>query len=349
MSSGISSQFINNYFTQISAQLSQSMGQTTLTYVVSVLIALVFYTILLSIIFSVFSYVFGWIERKLMARMQSRHGPTYVGKWGFLQNLADLIKLISKENIVPDKADKPLFLSAIPAMLAIFVFMLVFIPLSNTFVGIDSTVGLILVFMLLSFMPLLVFMTGWTSGNKFASIAAQRSVVMMLSYEIPIILVIAAIAMVTSSYDFSQIVAAQSNAWYVVVMPLGFLIFFVAMLGELERPPFDLREADSELIAGWLIDVSAPYYGLVLFLDYIRTFVGALLISILFFGGWLGPSILPGFAWLMIKVVLISLSVIVIRATTVRMRLDKLLGLGWKYLMPLAVVNLLISFIIISG
>jgi NADH-quinone oxidoreductase subunit H len=124
------------------------------------------------------------------------------------------------------------------------------------------------------------------------------------------------------------------------------VVFFITMIAELERPPFDLREADSELIAGWLTDVSAPYYGIVLFLDYTRMFVGSLIIAVLFFGGWLGPSILPPIGWLLIKAVVIALSIIAVRVTTVRMRIDRLLGLGWKYLMPLSVVNLLITFLL---
>ncbi|MFI5412328.1 MAG: NADH-quinone oxidoreductase subunit H [Candidatus Micrarchaeales archaeon] len=346
---GITSGFVGTYFNYIQSALLPILGDSQYSSIIALLLALILFVIALSIIFSIFAYVFGWIERKIMARMQSRHGPTYVGKWGFLQNLADLVKLITKEHIVPDAADKPLFLSSIPLLLAIFVMMLVFIPFTNAFVGIGTSVGLLVVFMLLSFTPLLVFLAGWTSGNKFGSIAAQRSVVMMLSYEIPIVLVVASVALLANSYSFSSIVNAQSGTWYIILMPLGFLTFFIAMLGELDRPPFDLREADSELIAGWLTDVSAPYYGLVLFLDYIRMFVGALLISVLFLGGWLGPSFIPAFAWLMIKVVVISLFVIIVRATTVRMRIDRLLHLGWTYLMPLSVINLLITFVIFIG
>ncbi len=343
---GITSGFIASYFNYFYSYLSKALGPGDLLTYLSLLIALLVYTIIISVIFSVFAYVFGWVERKLMARMQSRHGPTYVGPWGFLQNLADLVKLIAKEHIVPDTADKPLFLSSIPALLAVFVLMLVFIPLTQNFVGIGTSVALILVFMLLSFTPMLVFLAGWTSGNKFASIAAQRSVVMMLSYEIPLILVIAAVAFLANGYSFTSIVNAQSGIWYIALMPLGFIAFFITMLGELDRPPFDLREADSELIAGWLTDVSAPYYGLVLFLDYLRMFVGTLLMSILFLGGWLGPSFIPPIGWLMIKVVALSLLIIAIRATTVRMKIDRLLRLGWAYLMPLSVVNLLITFVI---
>lgn len=336
----IDSGFVSGLFNYLTSALA------TIPYAgpVSLVIAIVVYLIILSIIFSVFVYVFGWVERKVMARMQSRHGPTYVGKWGFLQNLADLIKLVAKEHIVPDTADKPLFQMAIPALLAIFVLMLMFIPLSTGFVGISTSVALILVFMLLSLTPLVVFIAGWASGNKFSSIAAQRSVVMMLSYEIPIILVIVAAALLANSYDFTSIINAQSKVWFAILMPIGFIVFFIALLGEIDRPPFDLREADSELIAGWLTDVSAPYYALVLFIDYLRLFVGVTLVVIIFFGGWLGPSFIPQFAWLMIKVAIISVITIFIRATTVRMRIDRLLRIGWTYLMPLSVVNLIITF-----
>ncbi len=344
---GITSGAVSMFFSFLQGLLSGAVGPVPYINYLYLIVALVIYFVIVSIVFSIFSYVFGWIERKVMARAQSRHGPTYVGKYGFLQNLADLIKLLAKENIVPDGADRPVFLTVIPALLAVFVLMLYFIPFTQNFVGLDTSVALLIVFMLLSFTPMLVFLAGWTSNNKFGSIAAQRSVLMMLSYEIPLVLVVAAVALLAKGYSFMSVVNAQAaNGWFAFLMPIGLVVFFVALLGELDRPPFDLREADSELIAGWLTDVSAPYYGLVLFLDYVRILVGVLLISVLFFGGWLGPSFLPGAVWLAIKVVALTVFIIFLRATTVRMRLDKLLRLGWQYLMPLSVVNLLITFII---
>lgn len=341
----ITSGIVSSYFNTISSILSKYIGAPYLSPI-SIVIAMIAFVVTLIIIVGLFAYLFGWIERKFIARMQSRHGPTYVGKFGILQNLADLLKLISKENIIPSNSDQPLFSLSIPLMVAAVLITLFLIPLTQSYVGIGTSIALIVVFMVLSFMPLLVFLAGWTSGNKFASIGAERSVVMLISYEIPLILVIAAVAMLANSYSFTSIISAQSHYWFAILMPIGLLVFFIIMLAEMERPPFDLREADSELIAGWLTDVSPPYYALILFLDYVRLFVGALLISVLFLGGYMGPSILPPLAWTLIKVILISLFVVVIRSTTVRMRIDRVLKLGWAYLTPLAVVNLLLTFVL---
>ena len=341
----VTSGFVQQYYNVTKAFIGGFVGQPYLG-ALSLLVALIVFTIVLMIILSVFGYTAGWVERKLIARMQSRHGPTYVGKYGILQNLADLIKLLAKENIVPAMADRPLFQATIPAMVAAFLLMVVFIPLTSTFVGIGTSLGLIIVFVILSFMPLLIFLAGWTSGNKFASIGAERSVTMLISYEIPLLLVIVAVAVLAGSFNFATIISAQHSFWFALLMPLGFIVFMVIMLAELERTPFDLREADSELIGGWLTDVSAPYYSLVLFLDYSRLFVGSLLISVLFLGGYLGPSVLPPFAWILIKAAIVVVFTIVVRATLVRMRIDRILRFGWLYLTPLAVVNLLITFVL---
>jgi NADH-quinone oxidoreductase subunit H len=341
----ITSPAMESYFMSIYRILS-SFIKPPLLWPIAFLLSFAVFVILLSILFSMFSYVFGWLERKIIGRAHSRHGPTYVGPFGFLQNLADLVKLISKENIVPDKADKPLYQMILPSLVALSILVLAFLPFTNAFVGINTTLSLLAVFVLLSFSPILLFLAGWTSGNKFGSISAQRSIVILISYEIPMFLVVVAIAMLSGSLNLIGIVNAQSTFWYVLLMPIGLVIFFIVLLAELERPPFDLLEADSELIAGWLTDVGPPYYALALLLDYIRMFVGTLLVALLFFGGWLGPKIIPPFVWLMIKVVLLTILIVIIRATSVRMRIDKVLRLGWEYLTPLAMLNLLITFII---
>ena len=341
----ITSPAIASYFTAVYNALASFVSPPIL-WPLAFIISFAIFVIILSILFSLFAYVFGWLERKIIGRLQSRHGPTYVGPFGLLQNLADLIKLMTKENILPDKADKPLYQSILPMVVTLFVLILVFLPFTNAFVGIGTTLSLLAVFVLLSFSPILLFLAGWTSGNKYGSISAQRSVVILISYEIPMFLVIIAIAMLSNSLSLTSIVNAQNPFWFGLIMPIGLVIFFIVLLAEVERPPFDLRDADSELIAGWLTDVSAPYYALALFLDYIRMFVGVVLVTLLLFGGWLGPSIIPAFGWLMIKVVILTVFIVLIRATTVRMRIDRVLRLGWEYLTPLAMLNLLITFIL---
>jgi len=303
------------------------------------------YAIAVTVLILVYAYTFGWIERKLIAKMQLRHGPTTTGKYGMLQNLADFIKLLSKEHTVPRNADKLLLLASLPLLLSISIFLILLLPLSPSLSGANLSLGLLAVFVVLSFMPLIIFVNGFGSSNKFAEISAQRSMIMLLSYEIPLLLVIASAALLANSYNISGIVSSQSGRWFLISMPIGFVAFFIAMLAELERSPLDLREADSELIAGWLTDISAPYYSLALFLDYTRMFFGSLVIAILFLGGWQGP-VLPPLVWLLLKAALISLAVIVVRATMVRMRLDRLLRLGWLALLPLALLNLIITYIL---
>ena len=306
--------------------------------------ALVF-AIAISILILAFDYLFSWLERKTIAKIQGRHGPTYVGKYGLLQNLADFVKLLAKEHTVPRKADKLLFLLTIPMMLAISIFLIFLLPFSPTLTESNMGLGMLAIFVVISFMPLIIFVNGFSSGNKFAAISAQRSVVMLLSYEIPVVVVLATVGMLANGFNISAIINAQSSWWFVFLMPIGFIVFFIAMLAEMERPPFDMREADSELIAGWLTDVSAPYYTLALFLDYTRMFLGSLLIAILFFGGWNGP-VLPPVFWLIFKGFVISFFIIIVRATTVRMRIDGLLRFGWLTLMPLSMLNLIVTYLV---
>ncbi len=340
----VSSSFIASLYSAIYGYLIPYMP-AIFANVLSFLISFVIFAVILLILITLFVYLFGWGERKIMGHMQSRHGPTYTGPFGILQNMADVVKLLLKEKISPSNADKPLFGLVLPTIYALFILAFAFIPITSSFIGINTTIGLIAVFLILSFMPLMLFLAGWTSGNKFASISAQRSVIMLVSYEIPLILVIASVAIAAHSFSFINIVNSQSHIWYALVLPIGFVLFFIIMLAELERPPFDIREADNELIAGWLTDVPAPYYGLALFLDYTRMFVGTLLIAILFLGGWNGP-VLPQFAWIMIKVIILTVFIIIIRATTVRMTIRRLLRIGWLYLLPLSVINLLASYLI---
>ncbi len=318
-------------------------GGDTLHQVIGIII----YIIIVSIIFSIFGYMVGWLERKLIARAQYRHGPTYVGMWGLLQNLADLIKLLSKEDVIPENAFRPLFAVSLPLLLALSIFIVLLLPYSPTLQATNLGFGLLIIFTIVSFLPLLLFTAGFSSGNKFAGISAQRSILVLLSYELPVLIVVASVAMLAGGYSLDGIISSQAAHYYFgLLMPIGFVVFFIALLAEFERPPFDLREADSELIAGWLTDVSAPYYAIALFLDYARMFLGSVLVSILFLGGWLGPSFLPPLFWILLKAFIVSVFVIVVRATAFRMRVDRVLRFGWLWLIPLSLINLVMTYIV---
>ncbi len=308
---------------------------------------IILYIVIVLVVMSVFAYLFGWIERKVIAKSQYRHGPTYLGKYGFLQNMADLVKLLSKEKVVPANAEKLLFAAAPQLLVAMTVFAILIIPILPAVSITNIGIGLLGLFVLIAFSPIVVFLAGFASGNKFADISAQRSVLMLIGYEMPVLIVIAAIVIAANSYNLQSIVLRQSGEYFALLMPLGLFVFFVAMLAELERSPFDLREADSELIAGWLTDMSPPYYALALFLDYSRMFMGSLLIAVLFFGGWLGPF-MPPVIWLLAKAFLISLFIIVIRVSVVRMRIDRILRFGWFWLIPLSLINLVITYLIVK-
>lgn len=253
----ISSPFIANLYNALYPILAGAVGSPLSIYL-SLLLALISFVLILLVVVFAFLYIFSWVERKLLARIQNRHGPTAVGKYGVLQNFADFIKLLSKEEITLGKADSPLFRLALPALIALFFLIIAFLPLTGSFVGISTTLGLLIVLVLLSFSPLFTFLAGWTSGNKFASIGAQRSILTMVSYEIPLLLVIAAVAMMAKSFDLFALVSAQSSLWFIVLMPLGFVLALILLLMVLERPPFDFKDADSELAGGWLTDASPP-------------------------------------------------------------------------------------------
>lgn len=336
----------NNTASQVAGSL-QGLGGfgTTVNYAIGFLV----FGVMALVLIMIFDYMVGWVERKTFAKIHLRHGPTYVGKYGLLQNLADFLKLFSKEMIVPANANKYLFILSLPIVAAIFLFLILMIPFSPNFFGINASLGLLIVFVFISFVPILIFIAGWSSGNKFSSIAAIRSVILLISYELPLFLVVVSVGVAARGFDFLTIVNAQSNLPFAILMPVGFVVFGIAMLAELERPPFDLREADSELIAGWLVEVSAPFYGMALFVDYTRMFLGSMLVTVLFLGGWLGPAFLPPLFWLFLKMAIVVIVVILIRATTPRMRLDKILRLGWAYLIPLTFINLIWAYLLVAN
>lgn len=293
-----------------------------------------------------------YYERKILADMQSRLGPMETGGrrfHGILQPIADVLKLLGKEDIIPKKADRLVYMLA-PAVLFAPVFMMLSIlPVDESIVISNLGIGILFILALSAIEPIGMIMAGWSSENKYTLLSALRSGAQMMTHGVPMILAVLGIILVTGTLDIREIVHSQEQAifgflprWNIFLQPLGFAIFFIVALAELGRTPFDIIEAESEIISGYNIEYSGIRYSFFVFAEYTYLFVLSALMTLLFFGGWNGP-ILPGIVWFFIKTFLIIYAIIWIRATLPRIRIDQLLSLGWKYLIPLALLNIAIT------
>ncbi len=312
------------------------------------------YAMFASAVLGGFAYFAAWVERKLIARSQSRYGPMHPGPGGILINLADMIKLLSKEDIVPDGADVILFKWAPVAMAAILFFTFILLPLSKTAILVDQSFSMILPVAFLSLIPIAILVAGWASNSKYTYMGALRSAALTMAYEIPLLLSVAGLVIMTGSFNVVEIATLQeSGMWFVFLQPLGFLIFMIAVVATAERIPFDLPFAESELVAGWKTEYTGIRYMLTLLAEYGVILITSIIAVLLFFGGWSGPSSMPGLPfsipgefWLLFKVAIFAFFYIWMRATFPRLRIDQLLDICWKYLIPLAFVNIGIAIVV---
>lgn len=288
-----------------------------------------------------------YYQRKLIGWMQGRIGPNRVGPFGLLQTTADVLKLLIKEDIIPTLADRPLFLIA-PIIAFVPAFMtLAVIPFSAHHVF-TANLGIgVLYYLALSAITIHgVMLGGWASNNKYALLGGMRSAAQMLSYEIPLGMSIVGVVLMSGTMNLNHIVSAQAHGWwYVVPQFLGFCVFAVASTAELNRTPFDLPEAESELVAGFHVEYTGFRFAFFMLTEYVYLFAMAGLCATLFFGGWSGPF-LPGWLWYAIKVFLFISIQFWIQATMPRMRVDQLMTFSWKVLMPLALANLVITAVL---
>lgn len=287
---------------------------------------------------------FIWIERRGVGRFQIRQGPNRAGPQGIFQPIADAIKVLTKEDIVPARADRwvHLFAPIVAFVPALMVFAVV--PFSQEAILTDLNVGILFIMAIGSLSVVGVFMAGWGSNNKYSLISALRGVAQMVSYEIPLVLSILGVVLITGSLSLTEIVKAQGEIKvpFLLLQPLGFLIYFIGASAEINRSPFDLLEADSELVAGYHIEYSGMKFALFYLGEYAHTVAMSAIVTTLFLGGWQGP-LLPPFLWFLIKVLAVFFLLMWIRTTLPRLRVDQLMAFAWKGILPLAIINIFLT------
>jgi NADH-quinone oxidoreductase subunit H len=283
-----------------------------------------------------------WLERRLLALWQDRYGPNRVGPFGVFQVVADMVKIFTKEDWVPPFADKAVFVLA-PAIAIISTLLsfaiIVFVP-GITVVNLN--IGLLFFLAMSSLGVYSVTLAGWSSNNKYALLGSLRAAAQMLSYEVFMGLSLMGVVMMAGSFNITAIVEAQRHCWFCIPQALGFIVFFIAGIAETHRLPFDLPEAENELVAGFHSEYSGMKFGMFFVGEYIGITLVSALITTLFFGGWLGPW-LPGVAWFLLKMFAFICVFILLRASLPRPRYDQLMAFGWKVMLPVSLLNLLIT------
>jgi NADH-quinone oxidoreductase subunit H len=308
-----------------------------------------------------------FIERKFLAKMQLRIGPLYAGKIeGILQLIADGLKLISKEIIVPSGADKLIFWAAPIAFVVTAAAVIALIPVAPGWVVANLDVGIIAVFAFLGFFPLIALLFSWASNSKYPFIGGLRALHQMVAFEIPFILSALPVVILAGSLNLTDITVAQNSYWFILFLPISAFVFYISSLAELERIPFDLPEAESEIVAGWLTETSGMIYGLIQLGTYVKLYALAALFVTLFLGGWAGPQIfpaeiMPGYTgvkiynaitvnaifWFTLKTLGMIMLILLPRGINPRIRIDILLHTGWYKLIVLAFINIFVALTLV--
>lgn len=315
-------------------QIGNMIGWETVKMVVGLVGVLAF------VVFN--ALILTWAERKVAGHMQRRIGPKEVGPYGLIQPIADALKLLGKEILTPRDVDKPLYYLAPMIIFVPVLVSFIVIPFSASLLVMDINAGILVILAFSSLSVFSILMAGWGSNNKYALIGAIRSIAQNIAYEIPLLLALLPIIMMTNSFSLKTIVEAQNGLWFVVYQPLAFLIYFIAAVAETNRTPFDLPEAESELVAGYHTEYSGMRFALFFLAEYTNIFIVSAIAVTFFLGGYQGPF-LPGIIWFLLKSYLLVFVIMWLRWTYPRVRFDQLLNISWKALIPLAFINLLVT------
>jgi NADH-quinone oxidoreductase subunit H len=316
-------------------EIIQIIGQETIKVIIGLIGVL--------ILVVVNALMLTWLERKVSAHIQRRIGPKEVGPFGLIQPIADALKLLGKEILTPVNVDKPLYYLA-PILIFIPVIVsFVVIPFDTCLQVKDINVGILVILAFSSLSVLSILLAGWGSNNKYSLIGSLRSVAQNISYEIPLLLSILPVIFMTNSLSLKDIVEVQREGWFIWKWQFfAFLIYFIAGLSETNRTPFDLPEAESELVAGYITEYSGMRFALFFLAEYTSILIISAVATVFFLGGYLGP-ILPGFIWFFIKTYFLVFVIMWFRWTFPRVRFDQLLNFSWKILIPAAFINLLVT------
>ncbi|MTI79878.1 MAG: NADH-quinone oxidoreductase subunit NuoH [Firmicutes bacterium] len=342
---------MENLFTNLAGSLRAALESTGLpailtdTSMTMVKLTAILVFILLNALWLVY------MERKVAGYIQFRPGPNRVGPKGLLQTTADIGKLMSKEVVIPKQADKVLFLLAPALVFAPPLMVFAVVPFGENMAAIDMNIGLFYFLAVASLSTVIFWMAGWSSNNKYSLLGGMRVVAQMVSYELPLVLSILGVVMITGTLNISEIVRSQQGIWFIFAQPLAFLIFFIAGVAECNRAPFDLAEGESELVAGPFTEYSGMGFAMFFLAEYASALVISFMCAILFLGGWLAPfgmTFIPGWIWMFLKVYLVMFLIMWIRWTYPRIRVDQLMGFGWKVLVPLSLANIFVTGLVMK-
>ncbi len=288
-----------------------------------------------------------WFERKFAGRIQSRYGPTLVGPAGILQIVADALKMMQKEDIIPQKADSILIRLAPPCTVIFTLTVAAVIPFDENVLAADLDIGVLFLLAVQGLIVFPVWVAGWASNNKYALLGAMRAVAQGIAYEIPLVLSAMVPVVFAQSMRLGDIISVQAQTHWFVIWPLGpgliaFVIFFICSLAEANRIPFDIPEAESELVAGVATEYAGMRFGLLQMAEYLHTLISSAVAAAIFFGGWDGPFA-PGLHWMVLKTLVLFFMIFWIRWSLVRFRSDQLMALCWKYLLPISLLLVMVS------
>ncbi|MCI0484478.1 MAG: NADH-quinone oxidoreductase subunit NuoH [candidate division NC10 bacterium] len=288
-----------------------------------------------------------WWERKISAHIQARFGPMRVGGWhGWAQSIADGVKLLLKEDIIPTRADRPVFILAPMVVFAAALAAYVVIPFGPGLIVEDLNIGILYVIAISSLAVVGIIMAGWSSNNKYAALGALRSAAQAVSYEVPLVISLIGPVLLAGSLSTTKIVEAQRYLWFIVLQPLAFLTYFTCAVAETNRLPFDIPEAESELVAGFHVEYSGMRFAIFFLAEYANMFTVCAIATTVFLGGWRGP-LLPPWLWFLLKTFFLLFVMMWLRWTLARVRVDQLMDVAWKVLLPLAFANLGITGLLV--